>query len=123
MKFVNRIIGAAIFGGFLSLAGGAYAGGPVTVTVEKEVLAFNPQVVEIRKGESIRWINHDVQPHFLAASKSSEKLESLTTQGDLLLFKTLEPGETYDQSISDVGAFFYYCGIHPQMWGRIIVKE
>ena len=46
-----------------------------------------------------------------------------TTQADLLVFKTMDPGETYEKAITDVGTFFYYCGIHNQMWGKITVEE
>jgi plastocyanin len=121
-----KVIGAwiAALGISISWAGATTVqAGPPTVVIEKDVLAFSPQEVSIKKGHTIRWINQDIQQHFLTGSKSTERSESMTTQEDLLLFKSLDPGETYEKAISDVGTFYYYCGIHNQMWGKITVEE
>ena len=118
---------ALSLGALLLWAAPGNAGGDPTVVIEKGILAFNPQEVTIKKGGEIHWKNEDEQTHFLTGSKTSERLsdelEVKTTQEDLLLFKALDPGEAYEKSFTDVGTFYYFCGIHNKMWGKITVEE
>lgn len=33
----------------------------------------------------------------------------------------LNPGQSYSFTFNDVGTFWYYCSIHPNMRGRVVV--
>ena len=123
MKRQQTLIWIAILGTLFMMEAASYGEERVTVIIEKGTLAFSPQEVTIKKGDSIRWNNKAEEQHFLTASKSSEQLETLTRQSDLLLFKTMEKGEVYEKTFTDVGTFFYHCGIHAKMWGKITVEE
>ena len=123
MKWQQTLIGTAMLGALFMMEATSFGEERVTVIIENGTLAFSPQEVTIKNGDSIRWDNKDEQQHFLTASKSSEKLETLTRQSDLLLFKTMEKGEVYEKTFTDVGTFFYHCGIHDKMWGKITVEE
>ena len=123
MKRQQALIWIAMLGALFMMEAASFGEERVTVIIEKGTLAFSPQEVTIKKGDSIRWYNKGEEQHFLTASKSSEQLETLTLQSDLLLFKTMEKGEVYEKTFTDVGNFFYHCGIHEKMWGKITVEE
>ena len=123
MKRQQALIWIAMLGALFMMEAASFGEERATVIIEKGTLVFSPQDVTIKNGDSIRWYNKDDQQHFLTASKSSEQLETLTQQSDLLLFKTMDKGEVYEKTFTDVGTFFYHCGIHEKMWGKITVEE
>ncbi len=123
MKWKQALIWIVILGVLFMVEATGFGKEPVTVIIKKGTLTFSPQEVTIKKGDSIRWYNKDEDQHYLAASKSSERIETLTLQSDLLLSKILEKGEVYEKVFTDVGTFFYHCGIHEKMWGKFTVEE
>lgn len=74
--------------------------------------AFNPRVVTIEKGTSVRWTNDEVVGHDVVGDDASLGLRSpIMPQGDSYIF-----------TFSEAGTFTYYCGVHPSMKGTVIVK-
>ena len=102
----------------------AWAGGVTVVTIHEGTLRFEPEEITIHPGDRVRWVNEDDQTHFLAGSVSTERLQTLTRQSDLFVFKTLDPGKSYEKKLDlPPGTYYYYCGIHNKMWGIIHVVE
>ena len=83
----------------------------VDITILK--YKFIPEVLEIKKGQTIRWTNIEKrQYHSVWFEKNAEKESDYLFPGDMLQ-------KTFDQS----GEFEYRCGPHPEMIGKIIVRE
>lgn len=81
----------------------------VTVTVENGV--FTPATVTIKKGESVTFVNNDVEVHTATAKDGS-----FTTQN---LGQDTSEKITFDTP----GVYNYSCTLHPDMQGVVIVEE
>ena len=85
-----------------------------TVNVSISDFAFSPQVINIRKGDSIIWTNQDLAPHTITSDSSSAfKFSS----------SNLNTGEKYQLTFDSAGTFGYYCAVHPSMKAQVIVSE
>jgi plastocyanin len=72
---------------------------------------ISPETIEIRKGETVEWVNNDLTPH------------SVTSQvADIFNSDSIEPEASWSHTFSQPGTFPYYCTFHPEMKGTIIVK-
>jgi plastocyanin len=98
-------------------SGAAAAGDAVpaadTQTAETSVsiidLAFEPATLEVPAGATVRWSNHDSVGHTVTAVDGAYESGLLTVGAEF--------GRTFDEP----GTFEYFCAIHPEMRGRVIV--
>lgn len=99
-------LGIAVLGWAASGFAARAAEPDATVTIQN--FAFEPQVVTVTPGTTVTWTNRDPGAHALAGRRfHSPHLDSNTSYS----FTFREPG-TYE----------YYCPIHPQMRGGVVVK-
>jgi len=78
--------------------------------VSIENFAFVPQVVTIKTGESIVWVNNDGSPHAVAFKDGSPGSD------------TIFPGKQFNRTFDRPGSYDYYCSIHTYMTGHIDVR-
>jgi plastocyanin len=71
--------------------------------------AFDPQVVTIRAGSTIRWTNNGQAPH------TSTSTTAVWDSG------TLNNGQQFSFTFNTPGSYPYICTIHPSMTGTIVV--
>jgi plastocyanin len=98
---------------------------PTASAGEREVVmesqAFSPQVMAIRIGDRVTWMNHDTLEHFLTSSGPVSR--SIATEvGDLEFHQRMIPGSDYSHSFKEPGVYGYFCAIHMGMWGTIVVE-
>lgn len=83
---------------------------------EKKVIiknhAFNPADLSVKVGEKVNWVNEDDDTHTVTSLSEEEKFDS----------GNIDPKGTYAHTFSKAGEFDYYCSIHPNMKGKIIVE-
>jgi plastocyanin len=95
----------------LALAGPARAedvpAGPV---VRIENFTFNPSKLTIKPGTTVTVENADDIPH------------SVVDKDGKFRSKPLDTGDRFTMTFSDPGVITYFCGFHPHMVGKIIVK-
>ena len=84
----------------------AAAGNEVTI----DNFTFTPKVLQVAIGTTVTWINRDDVPHTVAENGKRFKSAALDTD-DKFSFTFTSPGE-----------YSYFCGIHPHMTGKIVVK-
>lgn len=94
--------------------GGFLAAGPVyaqadTVDVSIADFAFDPAEVTIAVGTTVRWTNLDIIPH------TSTSNDGLWDSG------ILGAGGTFLFTFTAVGEYGYFCAIHPEMEGTVLV--
>ncbi len=70
--------------------------------------SFNPQVLNIHKGDTVVWTNKDSVPHQIAGGNFNSP--------------AISNGQIYSFVFNDIGTFDYHCAIHPSMTGTIIVQ-
>jgi carboxypeptidase T len=98
-----------------STPGGATATATVscavtTVDVAIVDFAFNPQVVTVAPGSTVRWTNNGQAPH------TSTSTTALWDSG------TLNTGQQFSYTFTTPGTYQYICTIHPSMTGTVIVS-
>jgi plastocyanin len=92
----------------LSLIAAAPVPAAPTVTIGN--FTFGPQVLTVKAGTTVTWVNGDDVPHtVVAADKASFKSKVLDTD-DRFAFTFTRPG-----------AYAYFCSIHPHMTGKVVV--
>ena len=76
-------------------------------TDEIKGLAFNPDEIRVRAGDSVTWVNHDSDRHHL--------------QGDGFESNDLPSSATFTVEFPSPGEIAYHCTIHTYMEGKVVV--
>ncbi len=82
------------------------------VTVSMLKYQFVPEVIEIKAGQSVRWINKEKRQYHSVWFEKSGGQES-----DYLF-----PDESWEKTFDKPGVYEYRCGPHPEMIGKVIVQ-
>ncbi|MBI1822774.1 MAG: hypothetical protein HY200_02315 [Nitrospirae bacterium] len=91
------------------------------ITVEKGTLSFSPKVVLVPPGTTLTWVNQDIQDHFLMFSSAASNEKTLANEPPVN--QPLPPGIRFQHKISHTGIYPFFCAIHNQMWGMVMVDE
>ena len=78
--------------------------------------AYSPNPIEVKIGDTVKWINQDTSPHTATPGQVGSAESSITA--DVLL-----EGETYSFTFDEPGKYPYFCILHPNMLGTVIVTE
>ena len=84
---------------------------PAVATVEMRDNRFVPARIVVRRGQLIRWTNHDRVAHTVASS--SLRLAS----------EAIDGGGTFSYRPPRAGRFKYYCTIHFGQRGVLVVRS
>ncbi len=86
---------------------GAKAASDPSVSIED--FFFSPSTVKVHVGDTVGWINRGKAPHSATANDGS--------------FDTgvLKPGQSRSHTFRQAGTFTYFCTVHPNMHGTVIV--
>ena len=77
------------------------------VTIDN--FAFTPDVIQVKVGATITFVNHDDIPHSVVAANGSFHSKALDTD------------QSYTFTPTKAGEFAYFCGLHPHMKAKIVV--
>ena len=81
---------------------------PAKVTIDN--FTFAPAELTVSVGTTVTWDNHDDIPH------------TVVEKNKLFRSKALDTGDSYSFTFTQSGTYDYFCGLHPHMVGKIIVK-
>ena len=76
--------------------------------VKIQNFAYDSEVISIKKGESVLWKNYDNVPHDVVFSDFKSPL--------------LKKDQTFTQQFNVAGTYEYYCSLHPNMIGKVVVE-
>ena len=79
-----------------------------TVQIDIKGFAFVGQTVRVAPGTKIIWKNFDDAPHNVVGPDFTSPV--------------LAKGQSYSHTFSKEGTFTYYCGLHPNMKGEVVVR-
>jgi plastocyanin len=79
------------------------------VDISIKNFAFNPALVTISAGDTVRWTNQDSVTHIVKGSNFESG--------------SLAQKDTYEFTFTKSGTYDYICSIHPSMKGTITVTE
>ncbi len=77
--------------------------------VEIQNYAFTPQILTVKVGTTVTWVNRDAVQH--------------TVDWGDVESSALNTGDSFQYTFLTPGTYSYYCSLHPQMTGKIIVTE
>lgn len=75
-----------------------------------ESFSFKPAKLTINVGAKITWVNKDEAPHTATSTNKSFNSGALDTNAQ------------FSNTFTTPGTYPYFCALHPQMKGQIIVK-
>jgi amicyanin len=78
------------------------------VTIDN--FTFTAPELTVAVGTTVKWVNHDDIPHTVVEKNKAFRSKALDTD------------DTYSYTFASAGTFDYFCGLHPHMVGKIIVK-
>jgi plastocyanin len=91
--------------------------GASTLT-DKAYSPASPQ--EVKVGQKVVWTNNDSVQHTITSGTTGSPDSG--KEFDSGLTKLLSKGDTFEHTFAAAGEFPYYCQLHPQMSGKIVVK-
>jgi len=112
-RFVSRravltaTLSGPVFGAMLAF-GAVAAQEANTVIIDN--FTFTPKELTVPVGATVKWVNHDDIPH------------TVVDGGKSFSSKPLDTNDTFSFTFATAGTFNYFCSLHPQMVGKIIVQ-
>lgn len=82
-----------------------------THQVDIRSFQFRPQRIVVAAGATVTWTNHDEEPHVVTSAGGQFKSSP-----------ALDTDDHYSTVFTKPGTYTYYCSIHPQMTGTIVVR-
>ena len=81
------------------------------VKVDIKEFMFGPRDLNVAVGTKVTWVNDDEIPHTVAETHK--------------LFRSgaLDTGDSYSWVFNTPGEYEYFCALHPQMLGKILVSQ
>jgi plastocyanin len=81
--------------------------------------AFSPNPVNVKVGDTVTWTNKDSTPHTVTSGTSGTPDGKFDSSPQ---FKTLiVPQGTFSHTFTEAGEYPYYCGLHANMVGKVVV--
>ena len=107
----RAVVAAMLLG---PLVGALLAYGAVAAQEANEIkidnFVFNPPELTIAVGTTVKFVNHDDIPH------------SVVDKNKAFRSKALDTDDSFTFTFANAGTYDYFCGLHPHMTGKIIVK-
>jgi amicyanin len=107
----RAVVAAMLLG---PVAGALLAFGAVAAQEENVVtidnFTFTAPELTVAVGTTVKWVNHDDIPH------------NVINKDRVFRSKALDTDDSYSFTFASAGIYDYFCGLHPHMQGKIIVK-
>jgi len=84
--------------------------GPTTIEVRVVNFGFEPAELTVAPGTTVIWRNDSPTTH------------TVTAKNGAFDSGLLESGQTFSFTFREPGTYEYWCTLHPEMVGRIIVR-
>ena len=105
---LGPILGAMLAFGTVAAQEAAKPDASNVITIDN--FTFAPNELTVAVGTTVKWVNHDDIPHTVVEKKTSFRSKALDTD------------DSYSFTFASAGEFDYFCGLHPHMVGKVIVK-
>lgn len=104
------VAGLIVAGLIVSGLTAAHVGAVGATAVEIKEFAYTPPTLAVPVGTTVRWINHDEEPH------------TITSVSGAFGSAGLSHDDTFAQTFTRPGRYEYFCALHPRMKAVVIVK-
>ena len=89
----------------------------VNIVGVKGDTSYQPNPVNIKRGQTVTWLNGDVVSHTVTSGSDND-----VGSGKQFDSKAILAGQSYSHTFGKSGTYEYYCFYHPSMVGEIIVN-
>ena len=93
------------------LAVGSVAAQDATNAITIDNFTFTPPELTVAVGTTVKWVNHDDIPHSVVNKDKAFRSKA-----------ALDTDDSFSFTFTNAGTFEYFCGLHPHMVGKVIVK-
>jgi len=100
----------AVLIGLALAASAAQARGAGSVAVGIKEFRFAPAALEVPRGTTVTWVNHDEETHTITSTTGAFASAGLGND------------ETFAKTFTRPGTYEYFCALHPKMRATVIVK-
>ena len=109
---ISRAVIVAMLGPIVGamLAAASVAAQDTANVITIHNFTFTPPELTVAVGTTVKWVNHDDIPHIVV---NKDKVFRSTA---------LDTDDSYSFTFASAGTFDYFCGLHPNMVGKVIVK-
>ena len=90
----------------------------VLIGNEESKEPFKPSQINITDGNTIMWINSDVETHTVTSGSPDNKI----TNGKEFDSGNLNPNQIFEHTFDKAGIYKYFCILHPSMTGLVNVR-
>ena len=89
----------------------------IEVHIPKGADKFEPALLKIKAGDTVKWVNDDDRKHVIASilGKGTNDKELFAPQ--------IVPGNSWSHTFTKSGEYPYFCYIHYVMMGAVVVEE
>jgi plastocyanin len=98
--------------GCLAGWGSLLAAAPAPSELVINGFAFRPGTLTVARGTTVEWTNKDDEPHTVTSAGGPKLLKS----------PALDTGDSFTFTFNEPGIYKYFCSIHAQMQGTIVVQ-
>jgi plastocyanin len=98
---------------------------PQGVTVGTGLLAFSPQTVKAKAGQTVTWVGGDNITHVLVQGSyvvGADGLRSTEKDDGTFQLRLNRKGQQVSHTYTTPGTFTYFCSIHRGMNGTVVVS-
>lgn len=92
------------------MAAAAVAAQDAANVITIDNFSFTPPELTVAVGTTVKWVNHDDIPH------------TVVNKDKVFRSKALDTDDSFSFTLASAGTFDYFCGLHPHMVGKVIVK-
>lgn len=110
MSFARAVLAAGLLGSATGITLGVAFAAADDTAVKIDNFTFGPKSVTVKAGTTVTWTNQDDIPH------------TVTSTAQQFRSKPLDSGDTFTFTFSTPGTYKYFCSLHPQMTGTIVVE-
>ena len=107
---MRRLAAALCAAALVSLPLPARAASAYHVTLK--TYAFHPAALSVRVGDTVTWTNQDTAGHNVVTTSGPASLHS----------PMLVKGASWSFTFRVAGTYAYYCSVHPDMRGSVVVE-
>lgn len=88
---------------------------------------YDPSKITILVGDTVTWINSDIEGHTVTSGKSSGRFGWMSndfgTPTGIFDSGIFMPNASWSNTFEQAGTFTYFCVVHPWMEGAVIVEK
>jgi plastocyanin len=83
--------------------------------------AYSPNPIVIVEGGTVKWVNNDSTAHTVTSGSNGQPDGNFDSSPNFN--PIMASGQSFSHTFNSAGTFPYYCGLHPNMVGTVVVDE